>query len=493
MAVTRPDLKGAYEEIATTIGIPCFDETKGNSLQLLSDWLSDESNGSWLMVLDNADDANLWTGLPDKDGSQSNPLQQSMPLIRYLPRGSHGQILLTTMDAHLGKQLANDRAKPITISPFERADAVLLLRSKISEDDEVNQSNAAQLVEALDYLPLAITQAAAYLDQTDMTVARYLQLLKDGKTDIFDLLRGNIHDISRDYEIQNSVFQTWKISFDQISNQFPRSAELLVLMAILDRHAIQADLLQPSANSDLNFIAAIQKLKAFSLIDEEVKKISVLKAASSVSVNQFSWISEETRMFSMHRLVQLSVRKWLEHRGTLHSWREAALGAVSKLCPSVDVAYWNVEDWRAWKLVSQHIHVFSSYDFQKEASQLHRASILNVTAEYLWNQVEYKALGRLVIGLTSREKTLGPDISRLFTTNAPDIICNNPEMLADASAMFQQVLVHYERLLGTLHPKYLGTVNSLGLLYFDQGKLIDAEVMAPASFELKSKYSWTRS
>jgi hypothetical protein len=474
----RARFEGAYEEIVTTIGIPSFKKINGNPLQLVSDWLNDESNGSWLMVLDNADDANLWTALPDRNGSQSNPIQkQCMPLIRYLPRGSHGQILLTTRDAHLGKQLANDRAKPITISPFERADAELLLRSKISENDEINQPDAAELVEVLDYLPLAITQAAAYLDQTDMTVARYLQLLKDGKTDTFDLLRKNMHDMSRDYEIQNSVFQTWKISFDQISTQFPRSAELLSLMAMLDHQAIQADLLQPSANSDIDFVAAIQKLKAFSLIDEEVKKIPVLKAASPVSVNQFSWISEETRMFSMHRLVQLSVRKWLEHRGTLQEWQEAALSAVSRLCPSVDVVYWNVEDWRAWKLVSQHIHVFLDYDIQKEASQVHWASVLNVTAKYLWNQVEYKGFGRLVNGLTSREKILGPDISRLFTTNAPNIICNNPGMLVDASAMFQRVLFHYERLLGTLHPKYLGTVNSLGLLYFDQGKLTDAEVM----------------
>jgi hypothetical protein len=59
-------------------------------------------------------------------------------------------------------------------------------------------------------------------------------------------------------------------------------------MAMLDRWAIQADLLQPSANSDNDFVAAIQKLKAFSLIDEEVKKILVLKAASPMSVNQLS-------------------------------------------------------------------------------------------------------------------------------------------------------------------------------------------------------------
>jgi hypothetical protein len=88
---------------------------------------------------------------------------------------------------------------------------------EISENDEINQPDAAELVEALDYLPFAITQAGAYLDQTDMTVARYLQLLKDGKTDTFDLLRRGMHDISRDYEIRNSVFQTWKISFHQIS------------------------------------------------------------------------------------------------------------------------------------------------------------------------------------------------------------------------------------------------------------------------------------
>src|SRR5580700_5628156 len=157
--------------------IPGFQDPRKSTLQLVSDWLSDKDNGSWLVVLDNADDAEIWIG---SEPSQEDSPEQSAPLVNYIPRGPHGFVLITTRDSQVGKRLANAREKPIDVLPFRPIDAEILLRSKLP-DDEISQEDANEINEALDYLPLAITQAAAYLDQNSITIAEYLRLFRAGK------------------------------------------------------------------------------------------------------------------------------------------------------------------------------------------------------------------------------------------------------------------------------------------------------------------------
>lgn len=186
-----------------------------------------------------------------------------------------------------------------------------------------------------------------------MTVSAYLQLLRAGKADTFDLLKENVHDPSRDHEIQNSVFQTWKLSFHLLLKQNPRAAEILSLMVILDRHAISADLLRQVKEPELDFTRATQKLKAFSLISEETK--------SSV--------------FSVHRLVQLSVQKWLNSRDELPKWQRAALLTVSEHCPSRS-CIWH-EPLGAWRSITPHMEAVLRYEFVDRVCLLTRARLLS--------------------------------------------------------------------------------------------------------------------
>jgi hypothetical protein len=51
--------EAAYQAIARAMEISRFQDPRTNTLQLVSDRLSDRDNGSWLMVLDNADDAGI--------------------------------------------------------------------------------------------------------------------------------------------------------------------------------------------------------------------------------------------------------------------------------------------------------------------------------------------------------------------------------------------------------------------------------------------------
>jgi hypothetical protein len=50
-----------YRDIANRLKLHGSDDPKVDVLQLVSQWLQDDTNESWLLILDNADDANMFT------------------------------------------------------------------------------------------------------------------------------------------------------------------------------------------------------------------------------------------------------------------------------------------------------------------------------------------------------------------------------------------------------------------------------------------------
>jgi len=431
--------------------IPGFDAPKSDQLDLVSDWLSDKENGPWLLVLDNVDDPELWFG-PTQEPLSANSVLPHAPLITFVPRGSHGFVLFTTRDIQLGKQLTNVKTNPITVLPLEMNEACLLLRSKIGEGDDISQSDAADLVQTLDHLPLAITQAAAYLDQTNIRVSAYLQLLRAGKANTFDLLKENVHDPGRDHEIQNSVFQTWKLSFHLLLKHTPRAAEALSLMVALDRHAIPAALLRQVGEPEVDFSRAIQKLKAFSLITEETK--------SSV--------------FSIHRLVQLSVQKWLNSRGELLKWQRAALLTVSEHCPSRS-CIWH-EPLGAWRSITPHMEAVLQYEFVDRNCLMTRARLLSRFGSYNCRQKNFEIADvQSSEAISIRERYLGPDhVRTLGALSTLGTVYWRQGKATAAEAIFLRVLSHKN----VLCPKKTQNIlNKLGSVYYDQGRFADATVV----------------
>ncbi|MCJ1471288.1 hypothetical protein MMC07_009936 [Pseudocyphellaria aurata] len=292
----------AYQQIAGRLELPGRQDREVDHLQLVSDWLSDEEHGSWLMVLDNADDRDLWL-----------PPSARKPLITYLPRGHHGRILITSRDNQLGYSLVEGKHDPIKVTRLGPIEARHLLQSKLFDGNELGDKDADKLTALLEYLPLTITQAAAYLKEIREPVTQYLDLLKNRTSDIPDILEESVDDPGRDREdreASNSVFLTWRISFDHISRQSERAADTLSLMAMLDRQAISLELLQRPEDKErpLELKAAISKLKAFAFIAEE----------------------NVPSTYSLHRLVQISTQRWLDHHNRLLTWQEAAVSAVAE-------------------------------------------------------------------------------------------------------------------------------------------------------------------
>ena len=184
---------------------------------------------------------------PPEDHSQF--LQQQLGMLaQYLPRSANGSTLITTRDRRVGERFA-EQDKPIVVLPLEITDATSMLRSRLPNHLDWIASEVSELLENLEYLPLAIAQAASYISEEGVTVKRYLELLRPGNADSKVLLEQDYYDSKRHPDIHNSVFQTWKISFDQIQRQTPRAAEILSLMSMLDKQSIPEDCLQDEEES----------------------------------------------------------------------------------------------------------------------------------------------------------------------------------------------------------------------------------------------------
>src|SRR6266536_3638545 len=79
------------------------------------------------------------------------------------------------------------------------------------------------------------------------------------------LLDEEFGDLQRDPGVPNSVIKTCQISFNQIKKNRPKAAELLSLVAVLDRQGILEFLLCKD-DQNLDFEDALAPLNEFSLI-----------------------------------------------------------------------------------------------------------------------------------------------------------------------------------------------------------------------------------
>ena len=375
---SRSRFESDYQNIARLLNLNGREDPDVDVLRLVTDWLSNEKNGPWLMVLDNADDHDLWLGSRKKSTEDQTAV---VPLIRHLPRCITGALLATTRDRQLGHQLLEKRHQPLPVSRLEPKEAQFLLSAKLS-DQQLGADGIEELARELEHLPLTITQAAAYLEQTEISASEYLELFRAGQSDIPNLLEESIYDPSRDHESSNSVFQTWRLSFELLRIQSPKAADMLSLMAVLDRQAMSFELVKAPSGNVLEQKAAIAKLKAFSLIKEEIS----------------------SKKLSLHRLVQLSTQRWLADHDRVSHWQQAAIGAVARELPE-EVVF---DHWALIQDLNSHIHIVLDYCVFDRAPLVDRAHILHCHGHYLMEQGRaVAALPQLLESHQLREEHLG--------------------------------------------------------------------------------------
>jgi len=100
-----------YTHIAEKVMLPGRDDPQANILQLVSDWLSDEANGQWLLVVDNVDDDDIFFSVDDDIGGsirQGKTKARQQPLEVFLPQSPNGTILITSRNSIAARNLVGD-------------------------------------------------------------------------------------------------------------------------------------------------------------------------------------------------------------------------------------------------------------------------------------------------------------------------------------------------------------------------------------------------
>jgi hypothetical protein len=75
-------------------------------------------------------------------------------------------------------------------------------------NSSLDKTKSNELLKALRYLPLAITQAAAYISKNNITVEEYVEAIYVEDSEIQDLLTKDLLDLRRDFESQSLVIRT---------------------------------------------------------------------------------------------------------------------------------------------------------------------------------------------------------------------------------------------------------------------------------------------
>ncbi len=165
-------------------------------------YLSSEAAGPWLLVVDNADDSEILFGSTEMLGG----------IDRYLPESDDGLTLFTTRSREVAWSVAGNDV--IELPAMDPPEATVFLKSLIKKDMLRDEAVTAELLKQLTYLPLAITQAAAYINVKQVPLAQYVELLCGTQQDIVSLMSKEFRDNTRYRHSQNAVATTWLISFD---------------------------------------------------------------------------------------------------------------------------------------------------------------------------------------------------------------------------------------------------------------------------------------
>jgi hypothetical protein len=285
-------------------------------LNLVHTWLSEERNGEWLMIIDNADDDRVFIPASFPVGNDAQESDSAAPsLARYVPQTPNGRVLVTSRDLRVALNLVGSTNNITQVDAMTEGDALTLLKSRIPVD-ELSERDASLLIQSLEGIPLAVTHAAAYIavKLPDFSISEYLKLFYESEENQSYLLNiQEAKDMRRDPSGSHAVITTWQMSFELIRETNPKAADVLSLMAMYDRQGIPDFLLDHDLSrlqsreppyeelykfplSKLDFTEAITPLIRFSLI----KKQATVQSGQS-----------EVKLFTMHSLVQLATKTWL--------------------------------------------------------------------------------------------------------------------------------------------------------------------------------------
>jgi len=281
-------LAADYAALADSLELPERElRDQHHRLEAVRRWL--ERHRRWLLIFDNA---------PTPDD-----------LRPFLPHSAGGHVVATSRHQSwrgLGVGLQVDVLEP------EEAAEFLAART-----GEARTPEAAELCEDLGRLPLALEEAAAYIEATGRSIATYRRLLE---THRFRLLESGTPPADYPWTVRS----TWEISLQRLDAEAPHAAHLLRLCAHLAPDDVPLEELRLG-------LARLDDAELAPLRDE----IELDRCIAAL--RRYSLVKASGGALALHRLVQLVTRDRLSESERAR-WAEIALRLVEAVYPASGLA-----------------------------------------------------------------------------------------------------------------------------------------------------------
>jgi tetratricopeptide (TPR) repeat protein len=430
-------LGGDYVTLACRLGLSEAVRDEDEAISYVDARLA-ASPKSWLLVYDNAESPTL--------------------LKAFLSHTSHHHRIVTSRYAGDWGRVA----KPVSVHPLLLEEAILFLRQRTGRNEP---SVAETLAEELGRLPLALEQAAAYMNNTGRSVAEYLALFQARR---FALLSRKAEHA--DYP--DSVATTWTLSFERVESVSPAGAALLKFLSFLAPDGIPktvitegGDALPPPLSE-----AAKDALE----LDEAV---AALRQHSLLEVVDEDW--------SVHRLVQVVTRDRLGDEAS--TWANAAIARVHAMFQydMYDPATWSPTERLVLHALSSASHAAQRGVGLEAAGDLF--SLVGTYLHYFRARLD-QSLNYKRRALDIHEQLHGPEHTQVaICANNIGLTLQAQGDLDGALQYTKRALEIHEKVCGPEHPAVAIDANNIGMILQEQGDLDGALQYTKRALEIHEK------
>ncbi|WP_438290358.1 FxSxx-COOH system tetratricopeptide repeat protein [Streptomyces sp. HUAS TT7] len=320
--------------LAPRLGLPSGDDVRVTSNAVLEALRQGLPYRRWLLIYDNA--------------------EQPEALAPLLPSGP-GHVLVTSRNRSWA-----ERATQVEVDIFARDESVRLLQV---QNPDLPARDAGQVAEALGDLPLAVAQAAAWLEQSAMPVETYLELLSTQLATTLEQESATAYP--------RSAAATWLLSLRAVRESNPAAAQLLELCAFFGPDPIPMWALYGNRAGEL-------------LARHDPRLVDPMRmGALFAEINRYGLArtNQSDKTITLHRLVQEVLRsqvpqaEWAAMRAHVH-----AILAEANPGNAEDPAFWA-------RHASLLPHLQPSRAFTSRDSRVRRW--IAETVRYLWRRADY--------------------------------------------------------------------------------------------------------
>jgi hypothetical protein len=445
-AVSLETFKQACSEIARILQIPQMVDDNQDVKESVKQYLSSQSAGKWLLIVDNADDMGVMFGT-----------EMSAGIVDFLPENDDGMMIFTSRRGEVAESLVGNDV--LEVGKMSEEEAVLFLTTSLLRKSSVEDGSIKRLIAELDCLPLAIAQAAAYINTNKITVSRYLDLIRNTDADLVAVMSREFRDSTRYKQSGNAVATTWIISFEQIRRENSDAADLLSFISCIEWKGIPLSLL-PALESEAYMTDAIGIICSYGFMTRR---------------------DNDHAVYDMHRLVHLAIRIWLDQEQRGVEVKKAALEHVADVFPFG--GYENLTLWREY--MAHALRLMGLDDYGNTAAKAELALKLGTCLNEDGRNSEAVVWLKRSSGWRERD-LVEDDLDRLLSQHQLAVAYEANGQVKEAVALLEHVVKVREKLAED-HPGRLASQHALASAYEANGQVEEAVALLEHVVKVKEK------